>query len=251
MATVSGAIIARDEAANIERCLASLQWTDAQLVVLDDRTTDETAAIASQCGATVITETFIDFARQRNRALVASDTEWVLFVDADEVVTPDLGAEVREVITRGSDVGYWVPRKNILFGHWVRHAGWSPDYQLRLLRRDAAHYREERTVHELVDLRGGEGYLTNPFIHYNYSTIGQFLTKQNVYSAMEADDLFRRGVRAKPQNLVLQPWREFWRRYVHLQGYRDGRLGFVLSSLLAYYELKKYIRLARLGTCAK
>ena len=102
-------------------------------------------------------------------------------------------------------------------------------------------------MHELVDLGGEEGYLANPFIHYNYATISQFLAKQRVYCAMEADDLFSRGLRARPHNFLLQPWRQFWRRYVTLCGYKDGRLGLMLSLLLAYYEFKTYVRLASLG----
>jgi (heptosyl)LPS beta-1,4-glucosyltransferase len=247
MSTVCGAVIARDESRNIERCLRSLEWTDSLLVVLDDRTVDATAALAESCGARVEVQRFVDYARQRNAALKAADAEWVLFVDADEVVTPELAAEVRSVTgSVAAMAGYWIPRKNILFGHWVRHTGWSPDYQLRLLRRRRASYREDRTVHELVELDGESGHLLNPLIHYNYRSLGQFLAKQRVYAAMEASDMFQRGVRVKPRNHVLQPWRQFWRRYVLLQGYRDGWLGLLLSVLLAYYEFRTYLRLRSL-----
>ncbi len=250
MATICGAVIARDEAANIERCLGSLRWADSLLVILDDRTVDTTAELAARRGARVVSRRFEDFGRQRNEALEIAEADWVLFVDADEVVTSDLAVEVRSAINRAYRAGYWVPRKNILFGHWVRHAGWSPDYQLRLLHRDSAHYREDRSVHELVDLRGSEGYLNNPLIHYNYATVRQFLAKQRVYSAMEAEDMHRRGIRVKPQNYLLQPWRQFWRRFVSLRGYRDGWVGLLLSSLLAYYELKMYLRLTALSRAA-
>lgn len=246
MPTICGAVIARDEAACIQRCLASLRWADSLLVVLDDRTTDDTARLATESGAEVVTRAFEDYARQRNAALDAADSDWVLFVDADEVVTPELAREARSIVCGEEAVGYWIPRRNILFGHWVRHAGWSPDYQLRLLRRDRARYREDRSVHELVDLQGGDGRLTSPFIHYNYSSVAQFLAKQRIYSAMEADDMFRRGIRPHPRNYLLQPLRQFWRRYVTLRGFLDGRLGLMLSVLLAYYELKSYLRLAAL-----
>ena len=239
-------MIARDEAHNIERCLRSLQWADSLLVVVDDRTVDATAEISALCGATVVVRRFTDYAQQRNAALDVAEDDWVLFVDADEVVTPELAEEVRRVTKAGRVAGFWVPRRNILFGHWVRNAGWSPDYQLRLLRRSLARYREDRSVHELVDLQGAEGHLENPFIHYNYSSVGQFIGKQRVYSRMEADDMYRRGLRAKPQNFVLQPWRQFWRRYFTLRGYRDGWVGLLLSVLLAYYELKTYTRLSSL-----
>lgn len=247
MGTICGAVIARDEEKNIERCLLSLKWADRLLVVLDDRTVDATASIAEQCGARVEARPFQDFAQQRNAALLLASDDWVLFVDADEVATPELASEVREVIGRAdAGGGYWIPRKNILFGHWVRYAGWSPDYQLRLLRRGGTRYQEDRTVHELVDLDGEAGYLHNLLVHYNYDTLEQFLTKQRVYATMGASDMFRRGIRVRPQNYLLQPWRQFWRRYVLLQGYRDGWLGLLLSTLLAYYELRTYLQLRAL-----
>lgn len=246
MATICAAVIARDEAANIARCLASLQWADRLLVVLDDRTTDDTARLAAEAGAVVLPRTFDDFARQRNAALEAAHADWVLFVDADEVVPSDLASEVRSAVGSDDSSGYWIPRKNILFGQWVRHAGWSPDYQLRLLRRERARYQVDRSVHELVELDGNEGRLKVPLIHYNYASLSQFLAKQRVYSSMEADDMFRRGVRPRPRNFFLQPLRQFWRRYVTLRGVRDGWLGLMLAVLLAYYELRTYLLLARL-----
>jgi glycosyltransferase involved in cell wall biosynthesis len=217
-------------------------------VVVDDRTVDTTAEIAARRGARVEVRAFVDFARQRNAALRMAASDWVFFVDDDEVVTPELAQEIRGIVDSGEGhkVGYWVPRKNILFGRWVRHTGWSPDYQLRLLHARDAAYREDRTVHELAVLHGEEGYLHNPLVHYNYSTLAEFCGRQRDYAAMEAADLFRRGVRAKPQNYLLQPWRQFWRRFVTWQGYRDGAIGLLLSSLMAYYELRTYLDLRKL-----
>lgn len=248
MTTLCGAVIARDAALTIDRCLASLAWADSLLVVVDDRTVDATADLAAQRGAKVEVRPFTDFARQRNAALQRAGSDWLLFVDADEVVTEELAREVRAIIDGGepSTAGYWIPRRNILFGRWVRHAGWSPDYQLRLLRVQDARYREDRTVHELVDLRGEAGYLQAPLVHFNYATLSEFCTRQRYYASMEGADMFRRGVRPKPQNYVLQPWRQFWRRYVTWQGYRDGGVGLLLSSLMAYYELRSYLELTAL-----
>lgn len=248
MATLCGAVIARDAALTIERCLASLDWADSLLVVVDGRTVDATAEIATRQGARVEVRPFLDFARQRNAALRMAGSDWLLFVDDDEVVTPELAREIRGIVDGGQPTaaGYWVPRKNILFGCWVRHAGWSPDHQLRLLRTRDAAYREDRTVHELVELQGEEGYLQNPLIHYNYSTLAEFCTRQRLYASMEAADMFQRGVRIEPRNYLLQPWRQFWRRYVTWQGYRDGGVGLLLSSLMAYYELRSYLELRKL-----
>ncbi len=248
MTTLCGAVIARDAALTIDRCLTSMAWADDLLVVVDDRTMDGTAEIASRRGARVRVRQFADFARQRNAALKEANTDWLLFVDDDEVVSPELAQEVRAIVDAGDArvAGYWIPRKNIIFGRWVRHSGWSPDYQLRLLRVADASYREDRAVHELVDLRGEQGYLQNPLIHYNYTSLGEFCDRQRLYASMEAADQFRRGIRIKPQNYLLQPWRQFWRRYVLWEGYRDGWIGILLAVMMAYYELRTYLDLRRL-----
>lgn len=248
MTTICGAVIARDEEKTIERCLRALAWVDERLVIVDDRSTDRTQQLAEALGTTTRVRHFLDYGSQRNAALEAATSEWVLFVDADEVVTPELASAARSVVSGcGPEVaGYWIPRRNIILGRWMRGAGWSPDYQLRLLRRSAARYGTDRTVHEVVDLSGASGHLKQPLIHFNYDTLGQFLAKQRVYSAMEAADMRARGLRPRPHNYLLQPWRQFWRRYARLEGYRDGPLGLLLSLLLAWYELRAYLHLRAL-----
>jgi hypothetical protein len=173
--------------------------------------------------------------------------DWAFFIDADERVSTDLGAEVRAATNALSpNVGYWVPRQNIIWGKWIKHGGWFPDYQLRLLHRGYARYDENREVHELVQLNGPSGYFNNLLIHHNYHSVEQFLKKQNVYTSLQAKTWHRANIRSKPQNYVLQPLREFIRRYFSLKGYRDGFHGLVLSILLAYYELLAYWQLRKL-----
>src|SRR5204863_9045896 len=120
------------------------------------------------------------------------------FVDADEVVSPELAAEVRAAVAEpdGRD-GFWIPRRNVICGRWVRHAGWYPDEQLRLLRRGRARYDERRLVHELVELDGPAGHLTEPFIHHNYADLVQFRRKQARYADLEALAPHRQGVRPR------------------------------------------------------
>jgi (heptosyl)LPS beta-1,4-glucosyltransferase len=245
--TLTAAVLARDEAATIERCLTALAWADERLVVIDGATTDDTAIRAEACGARVVTRPFSSFADQRNAALSLASGAWVLFVDADEVVSPELAAEVRRAVdAAGATVGFWIPRHNVICGRWVRHAGWYPDEQLRLLRRGKARYDERRLVHELVQLDGPDGHLREPFIHYNYANLAQFRRKQARYAELEALALHRRGVRPRPRNFVLQPLREFRRRYVTLDGYKDGLLGFQLAALLAWTTFSTYWKLERL-----
>lgn len=248
--TVGVVVIARDEERHIAACLQSATWADDLLVVLDDRTRDRTAELAQQHGARVVRRSFSDFARFRNEALALATTDWVFFLDADEQITPELAAEIRATTTRsgpGLPNGYWVPRRNLMFGRHVRHAGWSPDFQLRLLKRNAARYDEDRPVHEIVVLDGAAGYLSSPLVHHNYDTLAEFCAKQRVYTRMEAVSLHRQGVRARRRSVMGWGLREFWRRYVTLQGYRDGLLGLVLSLLMGYYAAYRAVEVRRLG----
>lgn len=238
-------VLTKDEERHLPGCLESLRWAD-QVLVFDSFSTDHTVEIARAWGARVVQHPFVNYAQQRQAALEAAGGDWVFFVDADERVTPELVAEVQEVIRQESPVGWWVPRRNIIVGRWIRHAGWYPDYQLRLMRPSRARYDPTREVHELVVLQGEEGYLRSELVHYNYDTWGEFLRKQARYAPLEARVLRHQGVRARPRHLLLQPLREFRRRYLALQGYRDGLHGLLLSLFMAWYQALVYWRLLHL-----
>jgi hypothetical protein len=170
----------------------------------------------------------------------------VLFVDSDERVPPALADEIKQVLAapRAAQVGWWIPRHNYLFGKLTLHAGWYPDYQLRLLRRARAHY--ERPVHEIVVLDGEAGYLQQALIHLNYASVPEFVAKQKYYAAYDAERLAAEGVRAKPHNFILQPLRQFWWRFITLRGWRDGPHGLRLSLLMAGFEFEKYLYLRKI-----
>lgn len=233
-------ILTHNESRHIAECIDSVEFAD-HVLVFDSFSSDDTTEIAARAGAEVQQHVFENYAQQRNDALQATDADWVLFVDADERVTPELAAEIRETLLAPAHPGYWIPRHNTIFGKLTRHTGWYPDYQMRLLRRDAARYDPERPVHELVMLTGGEaGYLQAPLIHYNYDTVAQFHEKQRRYVQYDAQMLFQEGVRPKVYTPYLQPIRHFKWRFVDLEGYRDGLHGLRLSLLMAWYEFRKY-----------
>ena len=243
--SIEAVVLARNEEENIGDCLRSLFWADALLVV-DDGSTDRTPSVAALLGAQVLGHPMRDYAQQRNAALEVATCDWVFFVDADERCTPALAGELARVVQQDK-AGWWVPRDNYIFGRLTRHAGWFPDYQLRLLKRGKARYDPARPVHETVILDSGDGRLSNCLVHYNYRSLAQFRAKQRRYAELEAEALAQRGVRPKVHSLALQPWREFRRRFVTLQGYRDGGHGLLLSLLLAYYTFQTYSRLLRSG----
>ncbi|RME69417.1 MAG: glycosyltransferase family 2 protein [Chloroflexi bacterium] len=241
-------ILTKNEARHIADCIRSVRWADL-VVVEDTYSEDSTPDIAAAEGALVFQQAFINFAAARNTALARArdlGATWVLFVDADERVTPELAAEIRQAVHRPEYVGWWIPRYNVMWGHTMRGGGWYPDYQLRLMRVDMAHYDPERQVHEVVILDGAAGYLQEHLIHYNYDSLAQFRAKQNRYIDFEARILKEKGIRAKPWTYITMPLRELHRRYIRLKGYQDGWVGLQLCGLMAWYTFLTYLRLARL-----
>lgn len=248
-------ILTRNESRHIEACLNSVSWTHAQMVV-DCGSTDATTNLARARGAIVLHRDWDGWAGQRTFAITEASRRgyrWIFFVDADERIPPELASEATHVVEKSdaahasghttAPVGFWVPRRNIIAGKWVRHAGWDPDYQLRLFRTDRGRYDPARPVHELVLLDGPDAHLEARLIHYNYDDWQHFWFKQQRYARIEAAARVSRGQRVRPHNFVLQPWREFWRRYVTLQGWRAGAHGVILAVLLAIAELQT-LRLA-------
>jgi (heptosyl)LPS beta-1,4-glucosyltransferase len=243
---LAAVILAYNEENHIEDCIASVRWADRVVVVVDPRTEDRTVELAQAAGAEVITNPFQNYAQQRNDALNAVEAEWILFIDADERSSVAQADEIRAVTASAQHNGYWIPRHNYIFGKLTRYTGWYPDYQMRLLRRGQAHYDPARPVHELVILEGEPGYLSEPFVHYNYLTLAQFVEKQNRYVQYDARILKEQGIQPRPHKFLTQPARQFFWRYITLKGYRDGLHGLRLSLLMAWYEFQKYVHLRRL-----
>ncbi len=244
---LSVAIIARDEARHIAGCLRSIAGlSDDVVVIVDAQTRDETAAIAAAHGAMVMIEAWRGFSAQRNLALRRCRGDWVLFIDADERLTPALFTELATLIRRGPPAaiaGYRIPRYNFFFGRRLRGGGWYPDYQLRLLRRDAAHFDERVAVHEVATLRGAIAELRGHLIHLNIERLAELWQKQARYARAEAIMLAQAGRRMRLRNLIGAPTREFVRRYVQLGGWRDGWLGVFLCATMAWHEVVKFCML--------
>lgn len=248
---LSVVVLTFNEAKHIRDCLASVRAFADEMLVYDSGSTDSTAEISHQAGARVETRPFDNYAAQRNAALVAARGEWVFFIDADERADAGVGAEIRGEISRientnSNEVLFWIPRKNYIFGKWIQHTGWSPDYQPRVLRKARARFDPNRPVHELVLADGGELYLKQPLVHYNYETLAQFRAKQKRYTQFEAREMFEQNTHPRLRSYISMPAREFFRRFIFLQGYRDGLHGLALSSLMAYYAFWRQVWLAQM-----
>ncbi len=249
LVTLSIIVLTRNEERHIHDCLASVQGLADEILVLDSQSQDNTVARARDMGARVETRAFDNYPCQRNAAITLARGDWIFFLDADERVTPELADEVRARIgAAGEELGgFWVPRRNIIFGREIRHTGWSPDYQPRILRKGRGQFDPARQVHELLVWDGAVEHLAEPLIHYNYETLAQFRAKQVAYARCEARIWFEEGKRAHKRGFIGQPLRELFRRFVSLRGWKDGRHGLWLSLLMAYYAFVRQRMLWEMG----
>ncbi len=241
MTHLTAIVLTFNEAAQICDCIESLRFAD-RILIFDSYSSDDTLALAEARGADILQRSFDNYAAQRNAALdaVSAETDWVLFVDADERITEPSALEIRQKIEMPDYAGWRLPRHNYIFGVLTQGAGWYPDYQTRLLRVGQAYYDPRRQVHEVVMLDGPQGSLDHPIIHYNYRDLAHFLEKQRRYVQYDAQILFEQGLRPKRRSFVLQPLRHFYWRFITLGGCRDRWHGFKLSLLMASYEFRKY-----------
>lgn len=245
MEKVSVAIITKDEERNIRPCLASVQWAD-EIVVVDAGSKDKTQQICAAYGAKVFVEEWQGFGRQKNIALDKAKNEWILNLDADERVTPELAAEIAEVLKEETKLnGFYIPRKNFFGSRWIRHGGWYPDYNLRLFRKSKGRF-QERQVHEKVVLEGKAGYLRNPLEHRTYNSLKDFLQRQDLYSDLAAQEMLKEGRRYHFYDILFRPSWTFFQMYILRAGFLDGYYGFLLARLYSYYTLAKYSKLKEL-----
>ncbi|MBP8273235.1 MAG: glycosyltransferase family 2 protein [Acidobacteria bacterium] len=240
---VSAIVITLNEAAHIEACLASLAWADERLVV-DSGSTDDTVAIAERCGARVIMNTWPGYSAQKNFAADRAVHDWIVSVDADERVTPELAVEMQRVMASPGDrAGFRVPRVTFHLGRWMRCTDWYPDYQLRLYDRRRATWNGRR-VHESVTASGPVGQLTHELQHFAYRDIAHHLDTINKYTTLAAEHMHAEGRRTNYAELLLHPPAAFLRNYLLRGGITAGVPGLIVSSMNAYYVFLKFAKLA-------
>lgn len=243
MVSISVVVITFNEEANLPRTLESVKWAD-EIIVVDSGSTDRTAEIAKGYGAKVWVESWKGFAAQKNSAIDKATCDWVLSIDADEVVTSDL----RDAIQHGLRLpdnnlnGYWVPRMNYIFGRWMRHGGFWPDRKLRLFRRGKGRL-EPRPVHETIQVDGPVGYLPEPLFHEAYPTLTGYIEHMNRYSSLGAEVASAKGRSGfSVLNIVLRPIFTFAYNYFLRFGLLDGREGLLLHLYHATYVSWKYAK---------
>jgi len=238
--SLTAVILAKNVEKTISTCLLSLNWVE-NIIVIDDSSEDNTKKIAEKFGAKVYQRILDTFCAQRNFALGKVTTEWVLFIDTDEEVPPALATEIQKVITTPDYNGYRFPRKNIIFGKWIQHTGWYPDYQLHLFKTTKGHYVRE--VDEQVEISGPIGELKEALIHHNYDSIAHYLLKRPLYTQLEARKKIKEGYGFQWADLINKPLNEFLRRFFAEKGYLDGTHGLILSLLQSYSVLLTYLNI--------
>jgi len=242
---ISVTVITKNEAADIDAALASVAWAD-EIVVVDSRSTDETVAIARRRTDRVVVREWPGYIEQKNYAASIASHDWILSLDADERVTPELASEIRSVLAgTPRAAAFRIPRVTWHLGRWIRTTDWYPDYQLRLYDRRSAQWTG-KYVHEAVTVRGGIGQLRGELQHYAYRDIADHLETIDRYTTLAARQMHEAGRRATVLDLTFHPFFAFLRNYVLRGGFRDGATGFTISRMNAYYVFLKFAKLREL-----
>jgi len=239
---VSVCIITRDEERNLPDCLASVGWAD-EIVVVDSRSKDRTREIAAAAGARVIERDFPGHIEQKNFAVGEARHDWVLCLDADERLSPELAASVQAALADpGGCDGFSMARLTFHCGHPIRHGGWYPDRKLRLFDRRKGRWGG-RNPHDHVELSGREGRLAGDLLHFSYRSMADHLRQIDFFTTISAREKRARGVRASPLALAFRPAWKFLRMFVLKAGFLDGVQGLVVASMGAWYVFLKYAKL--------
>ena len=253
MPTISVVVNTLNEERNLARCLNSVRgWAD-EIVVVDDGSTDRTLEIAKEYTDKIYQHRSAGYVEPaRNFALSLSKGEWIFLLDADEEIPQALKDTLKNIDTINT-THVWIPRKNIIFGQWIEHAGWWPDYHVRFFKNGSVTWSS--FIHAKPEAIGKETRLEPredlAIIHHNYATVSEYVTRLDRYTTIQASETLRNGGTFSWQDCLKQPTAEFLRRYFAWEGYKDGLHGLALSCLQAFsmlvlslklWELEKFVK---------
>jgi len=244
MEKISVVINTWNEEKNIRRCLDSVKWAD-EIVLVDMYSTDKTVEIAKKFGAKVFSHKYTFYVEPaRNFALGKSSGDWILILDADEEIPIGLADKLKKIAQGGKIDFLRIPRKNIIFGKWIKHSRWWPDYNIRFFKKGKVRWSSRihsapETFGKGFDLPAKE---ENAIIHYHYQSISQYLERLNRYTEIQAKELLDSGYQFAWQDLIKKPTGEFLSRFFAGEGYKDGLHGLVLALLQGFSELVKYLK---------
>lgn len=242
---ISAIVHTYNEEKNIERCLSSLSFVD-EIVLIDMGSNDKTCSLASSFKAKIYTHPYTGFVEPaRNFGISKAKGDWVLILDADEEVPKSLANYLLNEISKSPFDFYRISRKNIIFGKWVKHTGWWPDYQIRFFKKGAVSWTKK--IHGIPLTRGKgtdiEAKEELSIVHHNYQGLDQFIERLNRYSSISAKELYLANRRFSIKDLFEIPTKEFINRYFVWEGYKDGLHGLALSLLQTFSELIGQLKL--------
>jgi len=241
---ISATVIAFNEEKNISGCLDSLDFVD-EIIVVDSGSTDRTPDICqSHPKVRFIRKQWLGYGRQKNFAAIQAKNDWILNLDADERVTPDLRQSILNADVRTFSAAR-MARENYFGDKWIRNCGWYPDYNLRFYNRSKCSF-SEREVHETLEHDGQIATLNGNLRHFTYTDISDYLKRMDRYSSLAASEMFKSGKNAGFAILLVKPAATFIKMYIIRKGYRDGMIGLVISGLYAQYTFCKYAKLIEL-----
>ncbi len=243
MATkLSVTIITLNEEKNIRRCLESVSWAD-DVVVVDSGSTDKTLDICREFNVRLLNTAWLGFGRTKQFAVEQAAHDWILSIDADEVVTPELRDEIGSLLAGEPEKhGYHIPRLSTYLDKIIRHSGWQRDKPLRLFNRQFAAFNDKE-VHESVQVNGEVGELTSFLLHYPYPDITMHLAKMNHYTELAAQELYERGKRCSLIEARVRGALKFFKMFILHAGFLDGTAGYVLARNSAFGVYLKYAKL--------
>jgi glycosyltransferase involved in cell wall biosynthesis len=240
MAKLSVVILTKNEESCIADCLESVKWVD-EIIVVDDESMDRTPEIVKQFGARIFFRKMDIEGKHRNWAYAQAKNPWVLSLDADETVTPELKVEIEQAIGSPEFVAYDIPLRNFISNYWVKYGGWYPASKVRLFCKDKFKY-EESEVHPRAFIDGACGHLKADIIHRGYPDLEHFLNSVNRQSTLEAQKWIKTG---RKMTLLWATWRavdRFFRRYLRKKAYKDGMYGFVIAYFDTLYQILSYVK---------
>ena len=241
MQKLSVIIPCHNEEAMIEGCLQSVRFAD-EIMVVDSFSTDRTLEIARRYASCVLQHEYVNSATQKNWAIPQAKYPWVLIVDSDERVTPELQQEIRQILEKPAGDGYWIRRRNFFLGKEIKHGAWNSDKVLRLFRRDLGRYQSKH-VHAEIELRGQAGWCREKLLHYSYRSLDDYLRKVGRYTSWGALNARDKGARGSgPQILGHAAW-SFLKSYFLKRGFLDGTEGLIIALMEASSSFLKYAKL--------
>jgi glycosyltransferase involved in cell wall biosynthesis len=247
---LSVTIITLNEEKNIRGCLESVKWAD-EIIVVDSGSTDRTLEICREYTDRVFINPWPGMNEQKRLASEKASNHWVLNIDADERITDELRKAIVGILKNPTFDGYRFPRKNYFLGRWMKHGGWYPDYVLRLFRKDMAYYKGTDPHDKVIIKNGKVGTIQAPLLHYTYTSLSQYFTRQNSYLTAAALERFKKKRRVSPFSIPFRTIWKFMETYLLKRGFLDGFHGLIVAMGAAFSTYQKYAKIWELSKTNK